>query len=289
MEGYYAAKRNLFTGLSPDAPAVLNADDPYGRRLAGECAGRPVLYGEAQGAAFRMIRCRTGVDGTVVEIEADGGTEEIRSPLVGRPNAYNLLAAAAASRSMGLGWEAIRSGAAAVHCVPGRLQRVEAGQPFTVVVDYAHTDDALRNVMEVLRPITAGRLIVVFGCGGDRDRSKRPLMGSHAARLADLFWITSDNPRREDPRAIIEMVLEGVRRVPGGDREGRVEPDREVAIRAAVARARPGDTVLIAGKGHETVQISGDDRIPFDDVEVARRAIAEHREAGPEEAGGESA
>ncbi|HXI03715.1 MAG TPA: cyanophycin synthetase, partial [Candidatus Saccharimonadales bacterium] len=185
-------------------------------------------------------------------------------------------------------WEAIREGAAAVASVPGRLQRIDAGQPFTVVVDYAHTDDALRNVLEVLRPLTPGRLIAVFGCGGDRDRSKRPLMGAHAARLADLVWVTSDNPRGEDPGSIIGMILEGIRGEPDAKALCHVEPDRAKAIGEAVTAARAGDTVLVAGKGHEREQIIGTRVIPFDDVEVTRRAITESLAARREGGGGDA-
>jgi UDP-N-acetylmuramoyl-L-alanyl-D-glutamate--2,6-diaminopimelate ligase len=173
--------------------------------------------------------------------------------------------------------------------VPGRLQRIEAGQDFTVVVDYAHTDDALRNVLEALRPLTRGRLIAVFGCGGNRDRGKRPLMGAQVARLSDLFWVTSDNPRDEDPMAIIGMILEGVRGVPGAERACRVEPDRAAAVRSAVAEARPGDTVLVAGKGHEREQIIGGRVIPFDDAAICRRALEERLARGGKGDGGDAA
>ncbi len=275
MESYFAAKRRLFEGMEAEAPAVLNADDPYGRRLASAVRQRVVLYGTAEDAGLRIAGREEGTEGLTVRIEAEGARREIRSPLVGRPNAYNIVAAAAAARALGVAWEAIREGAERTDRVPGRLESVRGGLPFAVLVDYAHTDDALRSVLETLRDLTRGRLIVVFGAGGDRDRGKRPLMGEHAARLADLAWLTSDNPRSEKPLAIIDMVLEGVRRVPGGAARCRVEPDRTAAIAAAIREARDGDTVLIAGKGHEREQILADRVVPFDDAEVARRTIEE--------------
>jgi UDP-N-acetylmuramoyl-L-alanyl-D-glutamate--2,6-diaminopimelate ligase len=297
MESYYAAKRRLFEGLDGEATAVINADDGWGRRLAGGIAGRRLLFGREAGADIRMVECRTGVGGTEIELEERGDTAGaaskervvIRSPLVGLPNGYNLLAAAAAARAAGLSWDAIRIGAAGVRVVPGRLERVDAGQGFAVLVDYAHTDDALRNVLEALRPLTAGRLITVFGCGGDRDTGKRPLMGAHAARLSDLFWVTSDNPRSEDPGSIIGMVLDGVRGESCSAERCRVEPDRKEAIHCAIAEARDGDTVLIAGKGHERIQISANGTVPFDDVEVAREALAMRRQAHGEGGDGEPA
>jgi UDP-N-acetylmuramoyl-L-alanyl-D-glutamate--2,6-diaminopimelate ligase len=286
MESYFAAKRRLFDGMEDGAPAILNADDPYGRRLAAGIGQRVLLYGTADDAGFRIAGREEAMEGLTVRIEAEGARREIRSPLIGRPNAYNVAAAAAAARALGVPWEAIGEGAARTDRIPGRLERVRGGQPFAVLVDYAHTDDALRSVLETLRPLTRGRLIVVFGAGGDRDRSKRPLMGEHAARLADLAWLTSDNPRSEDPLAIIDMVFEGVRKAPEGAARCRVEPDRATAIAAAIGEAREGDTVLIAGKGHEREQILADRVVPFDDAGVARRLIeerfgTEHDGAGP--------
>jgi UDP-N-acetylmuramoyl-L-alanyl-D-glutamate--2,6-diaminopimelate ligase len=278
MERYFAAKRRLFDSLSPETPSILNADDPYALRLAAP-GRRSVFYGESSAAHFRLAGFEGGIEGVRVRIVAEGQERILASPLPGRHNACNILAAATAARALGIDWKAIEDGVRAMRRVPGRLERVDAGQPFAVVVDYAHTDDALRSVLEVLRPLTPGRLITVFGCGGDRDRAKRPLMGAHAARLSDLAWATSDNPRTEDPLAIIGMILEGVRTVPGGESRVRVEPLREAAIAAAIAEARPGDTVLIAGKGHESEQIIGDRVFPFKDAEVARRLIEGRRGA----------
>ena len=289
MESYFAAKKRLFEVLAPGAPAVINADDPYGRRLKREALPGAILYGEAEDADFRLLSVEGGVEGSTLRLLAERGDHEIRTPLVGRLNAYNVLAAATAARACGLPWEAIRKGASRTLNVRGRLERVEVGQPFAVLVDYAHTDDALRNVLLVVRSITKGRVLTVFGCGGDRDRTKRPLMGAHAARLSDLAWVTSDNPRSEDPMAIIAQVLEGVRSVEGSERRCRVEPDRTKAIGEAIREARPGDTVLIAGKGHENYQILADRVIHFDDAEVARRFIVDRNGKGQFGGGGEPA
>jgi UDP-N-acetylmuramyl-tripeptide synthetase len=206
-------------------------------------------------------------------LESAGRTVKLESPLVGRFNGYNISAAAAAARAMGVEWEAIERGVAGATTVPGRMERV-GDQDFAVIVDYAHKEEALRMLLETARAFTSGRLILVFGCGGDRDRTKRPLMGRHAARLADIVWVTSDNPRSERPESIIEEILAGMA---GADRQGdriRVEPDRSKAIEAAITAARPGDSVIIAGKGHETCQIIGDRVTPFDDRVVARSVLA---------------
>jgi len=194
----------------------------------------------------------------------------VESSLVGRINVYNILAACCAALSYGLPPEVISKGVSACTAVPGRFERVEEGQPFTVVVDYAHTDDALRNTIAVARGLGPKRVITLFGCGGDRDRTKRPLMGQAAGELSDSVVLTSDNPRTEDPLAIINDALVGLRRT---DVLHKIEPDRALAIRMAIAEARPGDLVILAGKGHETYQDLGDHRINFDDRQVAREAL----------------
>ncbi|HKY33185.1 MAG TPA: UDP-N-acetylmuramoyl-L-alanyl-D-glutamate--2,6-diaminopimelate ligase, partial [Candidatus Polarisedimenticolia bacterium] len=289
MESYFLAKAALFDGLQPGAAAALNLDDPYGRRLAGRLAsGRPAVrlagFGSDRSAWIRIVEVRAAVSGTVVRL-AEGDVErDLSTPLVGRPNACNVASAVAATRAMGASWDAVAAGIAAVAGIPGRMERVKApaaaasGAEVTVLVDYAHTDDALRTALQTAREITPGRLLVVFGCGGDRDRTKRPLMGAHAVRLADVVHVTSDNPRSEDPMAIIDAILAGAAGVPSAERRPGVrvlaDPDRARAIEAAVCAARPGDTVLIAGKGHETCQIFGDRTVPFDDREVAREALA---------------
>jgi UDP-N-acetylmuramoyl-L-alanyl-D-glutamate--2,6-diaminopimelate ligase len=244
MERYYAAKRRLFAGV----PAVVNVDDEWGRRLAAEL-GDAVTFGRA---------------------DADVGPEaldDVELRLPGRFNVDNALAALAAARVLGVPEDAIRLGLERVAGVPGRFEPVDEGQPFVVLVDYAHKPEALRNVLAAARALAEGRVICVFGCGGDRDREKRPVMGRIAAELADVAIVTSDNPRSEDPLAIIEEV------VAGGGGALVVEPDRRAAIAAAVETARPGDVVLIAGKGHEQGQEAAGRIVPFDDREVAREAL----------------
>lgn len=279
MERYFRAKSALFGHLGAGGAAVVNIDDAFGLRLAGELesgALRVLTFGGSPAADFRMTELRTDTQGGRFLLETGDGKHELSCPLPGLPNAYNATAAAAAARAMGIGWREIIGAIANAATVPGRMERVgtdldELG--FTVMVDYAHTDDALKNLLEALRPMTRGRLIVVFGCGGDRDRTKRPLMGSHAAELSDVAIVTSDNPRSERPGTIIEEILEGIKQDPVRMTKVRVEPDRKKAIEMAVALAGPGDTVAIAGKGHETSQIIGDRVIPFDDRIVARAAL----------------
>ena len=291
MEAYGEAKAVLFRGLAPDALAVLNAAEPFSRYLSGVTRARQITYAvdapalrQAQGGpslskpadvrgevlAFDATGTRLLLD--LARVPGRGGRErlEVRTPLVGRHNAANCLAAIAAACGLGVGSEAIVAGVEALSRVPGRLEPVDVGQPFAVLVDYAHTDHALANVLEAVRALTRGRLILVFGCGGDRDRTKRPRMGAVAERGADLLWVTSDNPRSEAPRAIIEEILAGV----AHRDEVHVEPDRAEAIGQALASAQPGDVVLIAGKGHETYQIVGSERRPFDDRLVAREALS---------------
>ncbi len=289
MERYYRAKATLFQDLEPPAVAVVNVDDSYGRRLATELAAHDAAkrvgvigYGAAPDATIRLTSLVFDEGGCRLTLQAPEGERRLASSLLGRPNGYNVTAAAAAGRAMGIGWEAIEAGVAAARRVPGRMEPVAVAadtgrQKFSVVVDYAHTDDALRGLLETVREMTRGRVIVVFGCGGDRDRSKRPLMGAHAARLADLVFVTSDNPRSERPESIIEEILAGMPGSGGQDEAGagriRVDPDRLRSIEAAIGAARPGDTVVIAGKGHETQQIIGSRVLPFDDREAARAAL----------------
>jgi UDP-N-acetylmuramoyl-L-alanyl-D-glutamate--2,6-diaminopimelate ligase len=267
MEEYYAAKRRLFTDLAP-AHAVVNADDPYGARLAAEMGGTAITFALEHDAAYRAGGVETGLDGSRFTVTAPDGVFELVSPLTGRFNVSNLLGAFATARALGVdagvGIEAI----AGAGQVPGRFQSVSEGQDYAVLVDYAHTPDSLENVLNAARPLTQGRLHVVFGCGGDRDRGKRPLMGEIAARLADRVIVTSDNPRSEDPAAIIEEILAGS----GPDVEHEV--DRRIAIDRAMASAAAGDVVVIAGKGHEQGQeFEGGRKIPFDDVTVAREIL----------------
>ena len=279
MESYFLAKRRLFEMLPADAPALVNADDPRASALLEVC-GRAVTYGVNRPADVTPGPVAFSLDGLAFEVRTPRGPLHVRSPLVGRPNVYNILAAVAAGAALDLPSDAIERGIAALRGVPGRFEVVSAaGDGVTVVVDYAHTDDALRNVLETARPLTKGRLIAVFGCGGDRDRTKRPLMGAVAGRLSDLVILTSDNPRSEDPARIMEEIQRGIT---PDTRRGSAQPvlvlvDRRAAIARAVELSRPGDVIVIAGKGHETYQIVGDRVLPFDDVAVAREALQRRR------------
>jgi UDP-N-acetylmuramoyl-L-alanyl-D-glutamate--2,6-diaminopimelate ligase len=270
MEEYFLAKRLLFSPVVgvPPRVAVVNADDPFGRRLAGEfdCLTFSVGGGDAD---FRAQEVSFDAGGARFRCLAPDGAVEVVTKLPGHFNVENALAALAAARAMGVELETAAAALAEAGRVPGRFEPVEEGQPFAVLIDYAHTPDSLENVLRAARRLTEGRLICVFGCGGDRDREKRPLMGRIAAELADVCVVTSDNPRSEDPMAIIEQILEG------SGRDGvTVEPDRRAAIKLALAEASSGDTVVIAGKGHEQGQeFEGGRKIPFDDSEVAREEL----------------
>ena len=273
MDAYFAAKRRLFDLLDEDGMAIVNIDDPRGEKLAALCTSRVVRYGlgenaDISGNVESMNRTRT-----VLRIRGEGFDQRARLSLAGKHNASNVLAAFAAARSYGLSEIEIVRGLERVDGVPGRLQRVDRpGCGFTVFVDYAHTDDALCNVLRAVRPLTSGRLICIFGCGGDRDRTKRSRMGLIVAREADVAIVTSDNPRTEEPMRIIEDILPGFR---GGHTcEVEIEPDRRTAISVAIELAEPGDTVVIAGKGHEDYQLVGDRVLPFDDASVAREMLA---------------
>ncbi len=273
MEDYFAAKRLLFAPRTGAAPKwrVINQDDEYGRRLPAEVNFQTIRYSLDDEADLTAREIQLGAKGLDFTIDFRGRRERVRSKLIGRINVYNILAACGAALSYGLELEMIATGIAGFTAVPGRFERIESGQPFTVVIDYAHTDDALRNAIRTARGVTEGRVITVFGCGGDRDRSKRPLMGMAAAEASDFVVLTSDNPRSEDPLAIIMDAMVGLRRF---DTPHVIEVDREKAIAKAIEEARPGDIVLIAGKGHETYQVLKDRTIHLDDREIARAALA---------------
>ena len=276
MDSYFAAKRRLFELLTDRAPAVVNVDDPYGARLAAT-VGRPVTYALDEAADVTPSRLDTGATGTRIEADTPCGALRIRSPLIGRANAGNLLAAAATAVALDLPREAIEAGLRTVDGVPGRMERVSsADDDITVIVDFAHTDDALRRLLQAVRPLAGGRLITVFGCGGDRDATKRPLMGAVAARLSDRVVVTSDNPRSEDPLAIIRAIETGIAGE-GGRMNHCSVVERGVAITGAIRDALPGDVVVIAGKGHERTQVIGSDELPFEDAAVARAALAARR------------
>ncbi len=279
MEAYFQAKRRLFEMLPPGAPSLINLDDPRGAALA-DIGARPVTYAVSRPADITPGPLSFSLEGLAFDVRTPRGAVPVRSSLVGRPNVYNILAAVSAATALGVSFDAIERGVTALAGVPGRFQVVSSPKDeFTVVVDYAHTDDALRNLLETARPLTRGRLITVFGCGGDRDRTKRPLMGAVAGRLSDLVVITSDNPRTEDPARIIEEIQRGITADTRRDSGQRclAIADRGEAVAAAIELARPGDVVLLAGKGHEKYQIVGDRSIPFDDVAVARDALTRRR------------
>jgi UDP-N-acetylmuramoyl-L-alanyl-D-glutamate--2,6-diaminopimelate ligase len=264
MEAYFDAKRRLFVEPSVDGrrpPAAVNVGDQHGRHLAKELRG---LGGEL--VTFELADARD------LELTATGSSFsfaglDLRTRLRGRFNVENVLGAVAAARILGIEDDAIAAGVAHVAGVPGRFEAVDEGQPFTVIVDYSHKPGALENVLKEARALASGRLLCVFGCGGDRDRSKRPIMGEVAARLADVVIVTSDNPRSEDPQAIIDEILAGM------DGGAEVEPDRKAAIARALAQAEHGDVVVVAGRGAEQFQEVGDGKIPFDDREVVRNAL----------------
>jgi UDP-N-acetylmuramoyl-L-alanyl-D-glutamate--2,6-diaminopimelate ligase len=264
MEDYFLAKRRLFEG---PGPAVVNLDDPYGRRLAGEVA-EAVTYGLDEGAAYRARDVEWDATGTRFECDTPDGALDLALPLPGLFNVQNALAAVATARALGVDAQSVRRGLAAAQRVPGRFQPVDEGQDFAVLVDYAHTPEALDNVLRAARALARGRLHAVFGAGGDRDRTKRPRMGEAASRLADRVIVTSDNPRSEQPEAIVREVLAGA----GPGAEAVV--DRREAIARAVEEAEPGDVVVVAGKGHEQGQeFEGGRKEPFDDVTVVREAL----------------
>ena len=281
MEEYFAAKQILFEGCGTDAPrvAVLNFDDEHGQKLvkvSGKRGSQVLTYGLARGD-FRAEKMEIIPRGTRFDLATPSATIPLFSPLIGKVNVYNVLAASAAAYARGCNAEAIARGVEALSRVPGRFERVDCKQPFTVVVDYAHTDDALRNLTSLAREFVQqagqkGRVITVFGCGGDRDRAKRPLMGEAAGRGSNFVILTSDNPRSEDPLAIINDAMIGLQR---SGVKYKTEPDRKTAIAMAIAEAGPGDIVLIAGKGHEKVQVSRQGSVLFDDVEVTRQLLHE--------------
>jgi UDP-N-acetylmuramoyl-L-alanyl-D-glutamate--2,6-diaminopimelate ligase len=283
-EEYLRSKQRLFDVLGPDAVAVVNADEPASERMVENCKARVMTFGLTGPADVRGQVAGPNEPGagasTRFVLDYQGQRMEISTQLVGRHNILNALAAAAGGLAMGLDIGAIERGLAGLAHVPGRLQRVSTGDlGFEVYVDYAHTEDALRNVLRAVRPLARGRLWCVFGCGGDRDRTKRPLMARAVAEGADAFIITSDNPRTEDPLAIIGDIERGLS---GKDRSRAMTvPDRARAIDRAIDLLSPGDVLVIAGKGHEDYQILGSERVHFDDVEVAGAAIAQ-RQAGVE-------
>ena len=278
MDDYFAAKRKLFAGCGTDAPraAVLNIDDEYGAKLADFSRKRSSVvlkFGWDRGD-FHAANVDITTRGTRFDLVTPEEKIAVFSPLIGRVNVYNILSASAAAFARQCSAQAIAKGVNSLARVPGRFERVECEQPFTVVVDYAHTDDALRNLTSLARELVSamkGRVITLFGCGGDRDRKKRPMMGEAAGRGSDFVVLTSDNPRSEDPVAIINDAVVGLQKT---EVKYAIEADRRKAIALAISEARPGDIVLLAGKGHEKVQITREGSLPFDDLQVARKALS---------------
>ena len=272
MEAYFAAKQKLFDGAGGPPPrfAVVNRDDAHARTLKFDPQTQALWYGLGPDADLRARHIPSGPAGLRFDVQFGKLRFEVSSPLIGKINVYNILAACGAGFSYGLNPHIIARGIESLRAVPGRFERVDEGQPFVVVVDYAHTDDALRNTIAVARSLEPKRVITLFGCGGDRDRTKRPLMGQAAAEASDFVVLTSDNPRSEDPLAIMNDALVGIRRK---DVPHVIEPDRAAAIARALKEAREGDIVILAGKGHENYQVLKDKTIAFDDRLVARDVL----------------
>lgn len=279
FDNYFEAKRRLFEGTGAGAPdvSVVNADDEWGKKLAG--LGKSTLsYGLQNGADLRAKNFQLSFSGLSFSAQTPNGPVQVESALVGRINVYNILAAIGAAIGLGIANETIEAGIGNLRAVSGRFQSVDCGQPFLVVVDYAHTDDALQNLIRTARELNAnGRIITVFGCGGSRDRTKRPIMGEISGRMSDLSILTSDNPRQEDPLKIISDIVVGMQKSGG---KYMIEPDRAKAIHLAVEEAEADDIVLLAGKGHEDYQIFADRTIHFDDREEARKALEERGYGG---------
>lgn len=272
MEDYFQVKRRLFDGsLSTEkAKAAINIDCSYGRRLTEVFDGEIFTYGLNREAKVYTTEHKLSLDGLFLKVGTPVGSFEAKSSLVGKPHVYNILAAAASALSLGIELEKIAAGIESLRAVPGRFERVPLEEEFTVVVDYAHTDDALKNVLETARQLVTGRIICLFGCGGDRDKSKRPLMGKAAAEGSDLVIITSDNPRSEDPEQIIDQAEVGVKL---GNKNYYKIIDRREAIQFAIDQAKPGDLIVVAGKGHENYQILKNETLHFDDKEVVIEAV----------------
>jgi UDP-N-acetylmuramoyl-L-alanyl-D-glutamate--2,6-diaminopimelate ligase len=273
LESYAQAKSQLFASLGYDARAVINTDDAYAQRMLAASRSRILRYGLAKGTDLRARNLAMSPGGTSFRLETPLGACDVRLPLPGRYNVANALAAVGAVLDRGVPLPVIAGALGKFPGVPGRLECVSHGLPFRVFVDYAHTDDALTNVLTALRELKPARILTVFGCGGDRDAAKRPKMGRAAERLSDLVIVTSDNPRTENSAKIIAQILTGMNE----PEKRKVVPDRAEAIELAVKLAQEGDIVLIAGKGHEDYQVVGTERLPFDDRIVARQALHRRR------------
>ena len=285
FEDYFAAKKRLFEGTGSGAPevAILNTDDAYGKQLTG-LAKKTVTYGLESSGEITTKKFQLSFEGLNFTAQTPNGKVNVVSRLVGRINVYNLLAAIGAAQALGFPNEFIEKGIRNLESVSGRFQRIDQGQPFLVIIDYAHTDDALENLIRTARELNPkGRIITLFGCGGLKDRTKRPVMGEVTGRMSDLTILSSDNPRTEDPLKIISDIIVGLQKTAG---KYLIEPDREKAIGMAMDEARAGDIVLLAGKGHEDYQILADRTLVFDDREMARRALRERGFEGPQSGSG---
>jgi UDP-N-acetylmuramoyl-L-alanyl-D-glutamate--2,6-diaminopimelate ligase len=272
MDAYAAAKAQLFASLDPSGVAVVNGDDKWSDRMIQDCPARIFRFGFGKNADYRARDVNVTAAGTSFTLCTPDGKAAVQMSLIGKHNVENvLLAAALVGEVYGLTVQQIASGLKTATGAPGRLQVVSAGQPFTVLVDYAHTDDALENVLNALRPLTRGKLRVLFGCGGDRDATKRPRMAKTAEKLADALYVTSDNPRTEDPQKILADIIKGISGSTG--KQVTVEIDRRAAIHKILTDAGPQDVVLLAGKGHENYQVIGTEKHHFDDVEEAMAAL----------------
>jgi UDP-N-acetylmuramoyl-L-alanyl-D-glutamate--2,6-diaminopimelate ligase len=272
FEDYFAAKKRLFEGTGAGAPdvAVINTDDEFGKRLTG-IAKKTLSYGLESGADLTTKKFQLTFNGLAFTAQTPNGKVQVASSLVGRINVYNILAAIGAAQAIGISNDVIETGIRNLESVSGRFQRIDLGQPFLVIVDYAHTDDALENLIRTARELNPkGRIITLFGCGGEKDRTKRPVMGEVTGRLSDLTILSSDNPRSEDPLKIVSDIIVGLQKTNG---KYLIEPDREKAIGVAMDEARAGDIVLLAGKGHENYQMLAEGTIEFDDREMARSAL----------------
>jgi UDP-N-acetylmuramyl-tripeptide synthetase len=270
MDTYFLAKKKLFDRKYLAGKAVINVDDDYGRRLAGEIPDA-LTCGRRYDAAITVRSLRNTPEGMILTLSTPAGELSLRTHLMGEINAYNIMSAVGAAQALGLGRDEVVSGIESLQQVPGRMEPVRNDHGLTILVDYAHKPDALQNALACARTLTRGRLISVFGCGGDRDRTKRPVMGAIGARMSDLTILTSDNPRSEDPGAIIEDILAGI----PDKTYVVVEPDREAAIRFGINSMKEGDCLIIAGKGHETYQIVGSKKSSFDDRECVRACLRE--------------
>jgi UDP-N-acetylmuramoyl-L-alanyl-D-glutamate--2,6-diaminopimelate ligase len=275
MDRYFAAKKKLFT-IESHTSSVINSDDAWGEKLIREFPERTVTFGCQSRALVHPLNYIFSRQGIKASVKCPSGVINVNSSLLGRPNLYNILAAISTALILNIPPPAIEKGIAKLTRIPGRFEKISNPLNLNIYVDYAHTDDALKNLLETAAELTPGRIILVFGAGGDRDKTKRPRMGIEAGKLADWTIITSDNPRSEDPDAIIAQIESGIKQT--GTRDYETEPDREKAIQKALTAARPGDTVLIAGKGHETYQIIKDKTIHFDDREIVKKAIEQMKD-----------